>query len=376
MPSARPSTLRSAGFLALALASATPAAHAAKLHVPKDFPTIQQAIDAAAPGDVILVAPGTYPETLTIEAKSGLTLRGKKAKKVIVDGGGAVDPLLQIGGSSQDIAIERLTFRNAGASGLEVSLATGVSIRDCRIEEVGATGLLVGLATGVEVRDTILRATGQFGVTSVANGFVLRSCRIEDTGAAAVRLFGSGVAAIDNEMLSAGGAGFEIGLGGLSAASVLLADNRIEAPSGAGIDVGPGASDCLLVGNDIRAAGESGVVVRDGSTGVVVAGNAVRATLGSGLTIEADLVVARDNVFKKTAQLSMGAGIEVSASSEDGLLMDNRSKKSLGYGFLMFGTGHTLVSNVATKSAVFDLFDPNPAGENLYLGNIFGTKGP
>lgn len=36
-------------------------AEAATLHVPADHPTIQAAIDSAANGDEVLVAPETYP---------------------------------------------------------------------------------------------------------------------------------------------------------------------------------------------------------------------------------------------------------------------------------------------------------------------------
>ncbi len=34
------------------------------LEVPEEYPTIQQALDASASGDTVLVAPGTYPEHL------------------------------------------------------------------------------------------------------------------------------------------------------------------------------------------------------------------------------------------------------------------------------------------------------------------------
>ena len=37
----------------------------ATLRVPADYATIQAAVDAAAPGDVILVAPGIYEEAVT-----------------------------------------------------------------------------------------------------------------------------------------------------------------------------------------------------------------------------------------------------------------------------------------------------------------------
>lgn len=40
------------------------------LHVPASFPTIQSAVNAASPGDTILVAPGTYDEEITITTNS------------------------------------------------------------------------------------------------------------------------------------------------------------------------------------------------------------------------------------------------------------------------------------------------------------------
>ena len=46
------------------------------IHVPVDKPTIQGAVDAAQPGDLILVAPGTYHEAVKV-CTSDLTIRGE-----------------------------------------------------------------------------------------------------------------------------------------------------------------------------------------------------------------------------------------------------------------------------------------------------------
>ena len=36
------------------------------LHVPRDYPTIQSAVDAAAPGDLVLIQRGTYREEVQV----------------------------------------------------------------------------------------------------------------------------------------------------------------------------------------------------------------------------------------------------------------------------------------------------------------------
>jgi hypothetical protein len=58
---------RSATRACAALLAVAPSAFAAQLVVPRDFPTIQAAVDAATPGSTILIKPGTYIEELVID---------------------------------------------------------------------------------------------------------------------------------------------------------------------------------------------------------------------------------------------------------------------------------------------------------------------
>jgi hypothetical protein len=57
-----------------------------QLHVPRDYPTIQGAIDAASSGDTVKVAAGTYTES--VHLRSGVCLLGSGARRTILDAGG------------------------------------------------------------------------------------------------------------------------------------------------------------------------------------------------------------------------------------------------------------------------------------------------
>jgi pectin methylesterase-like acyl-CoA thioesterase len=55
------------------------------LNVPADYPTIQSAVDAANPGDLVLVDRGTYHESVEVTTP-GITLRGVDRNEVVIDG--------------------------------------------------------------------------------------------------------------------------------------------------------------------------------------------------------------------------------------------------------------------------------------------------
>jgi parallel beta-helix repeat protein len=75
----------------------TDPALAATIRVPQDHETIQSAIDAASPGDIVLVGPGKYEEHIQLKAAIILRSGGddtngtnglKRAEATIIDGGG------------------------------------------------------------------------------------------------------------------------------------------------------------------------------------------------------------------------------------------------------------------------------------------------
>ena len=104
---------------ALALAacggSADPPSGPQTLRVPADHATIQAAVDAARPGDVVLVAPGTYAESVEIGVE-GITLRGEERNTVILDGGDRLQNGVYV--TADGVAVENLTVRHFTNNGV------------------------------------------------------------------------------------------------------------------------------------------------------------------------------------------------------------------------------------------------------------------
>jgi parallel beta-helix repeat protein len=94
----------------------TSTAHgSAIISVPDDYPTIQESVNAANPGDTIMIASGIYYEHITI-SKSHLTLLGENPSSTIIDGNGT-GPIFYL--SANDTTIMRFTIRNSGEDELE-----------------------------------------------------------------------------------------------------------------------------------------------------------------------------------------------------------------------------------------------------------------
>ena len=93
------------------------------LKVPQDYPTIQKAVDAAAPGALVLVDKGVYKEAVDVTQDTrkktdprDITIRGVDRNEVILDGGFKLDNGIRILGS-EGIVLENMTARNYLSNG-------------------------------------------------------------------------------------------------------------------------------------------------------------------------------------------------------------------------------------------------------------------
>ncbi|MGZ8755223.1 MAG: right-handed parallel beta-helix repeat-containing protein, partial [Acidimicrobiia bacterium] len=87
----------------------------ATVRVPDDHPTIQEAVNAANPGDLVLIGPGTYNEAIRI-SKPGLVLRGTDRNAVVIDAGFDSENVIDV--YADGVAVENLTVMNGTANGV------------------------------------------------------------------------------------------------------------------------------------------------------------------------------------------------------------------------------------------------------------------
>jgi len=137
---------------------------------------IQSAIDAAHPGDTVLVCPGTYVEQVTILGTQGLTVRSTSQWGAVIKPVPGSDPLYMVGiGDVHDVTFQgfKLVAPTAGDCGKVASAILVLGTRDTVIRgnQIRAAGSHTLGACGYEVAVTL----GDEFLTAAASGVGLAS---------------------------------------------------------------------------------------------------------------------------------------------------------------------------------------------------------
>ena len=98
------------------------------IRVPADQPTVQAAINAAATGDTVLVAPGTYYENLTIDTRQITLTSSDGVSKTILDGSSSGIVLKITNNTNLNTTVSGFTIQNGLAGSSSDQSGAGIQV--------------------------------------------------------------------------------------------------------------------------------------------------------------------------------------------------------------------------------------------------------
>jgi parallel beta helix pectate lyase-like protein/phospholipase D-like protein len=100
-----------------------PGGFAATVRVPADYPSVQEGVDHAEPGGMVLIAPGVYHEAVVVTTPF-VTIRGEDRNRTILDGNDELPNGIHVI-EADGVSVENLTARHFVLSGVQWSSVFG-----------------------------------------------------------------------------------------------------------------------------------------------------------------------------------------------------------------------------------------------------------
>ncbi len=177
-------------LVTIALLSATPLS-AATIRVPADQPTIQAGVDAAGPGDLVLVAAGLYNESVSVVGRTDLRIEGEDgptATSVLSPG---LTPAFLVADSDNvvvsgfRISSESFTGDSGTVGGVILQRATNAAVHHCIFTQQGGNAILV-LGATFEIWNVLTYDIGDDAVSlraqsDLASSGIVHSCTFVDS---------------------------------------------------------------------------------------------------------------------------------------------------------------------------------------------------
>lgn len=351
------------------LAAAAPTA-AATITVPDDHPTIQDAVDAASPGDVIQVRNGRYEENVIVTTDS-LTIRGIGERVIVERPPAAADNRVFAIEAADNFTLQRIRTRHGD---IDCFFA-----QRCRFAALEVRGSVPGtcieiVGANAVVRNSQLEACGSNAVRIVGDNSVITGTRARRINDRCFTVLGDGAVFRSNQALNCeDGEGLQ--LDGDDATIVDNVSRSIQNDGfllrGDGLVVeGNRAAlterDCFDVrGNDVRIsdnAGHCGSVFQVGGENPVLVGNRALPIDEDGFNVDciadeeapsADPCVAgtvSDNVAVGSGDDDEGFDIFVDEGFAGFTVSGNRASDNNSEGFRFDMDGALVEDNVAQRN--------------------------
>jgi hypothetical protein len=298
--------------------------------VPDEYGTIQEAVDAAAEGDLVLVSPGTYKEAVTVTTPD-ITIRGLDRNEVILDGEFEKDNGIRVL-ETDGVVIENMTAKDYTANGF---FWTGAE----RYRGSYLTAINNGDYGIYAFDSTVGTLEHSLGSGSPDAGFYIGQCYPCD-------------ALVDDVIGENNGLGYS---GTNSGGNLLIVNSTFRhnragiVPNSGDYEKYPPERETTIVGN----------LVHDNSNGDTPAIDSARLATGNGILVFGGI----DNVIERNrVQDHDVGGIALITAFDVGTWPV---------------TGNKVEDNVVTGSGVADLAAwDEPDSKNCFAGNEFETTAP
>jgi hypothetical protein len=291
--------------------------------VPSQYPTIQAAVDAASPGDLILIDRGVYRETVDVTTP-GLTLRGVDRNEVVIDG-----------------EFER-------SNGIQVLFTDGVVVENITSINHTVNGFFWNGARGF--RGSYLTAVnnGDYGIYAFDSGDGLFEHSYASGSPDASFYIGQ---CNPCSAVITGSIGEYSGLGysGTNASIDIYIVNNVFRYNGAGVAPNTLDSELLPPATDVVVAGN---LIHDNGYGPFPHKDAQWATQGNGIIVAGveESLITKNRVFNHLLN-----GIQLTVNIDDNVWMNS---------------GNTVSGNVIAGSGLADMTMTGPTmSGNCFEGN-------
>lgn len=255
------------------------------LHVPRDYPSIQAAIDAANEGDMVQVHAGVYNENVVVSS-SGVKVHASGG--VVLDGTGLTGIGVHVRGASAANLVSGVEISNFEVANFErgiiVQWATNVRVHRNEVHDNvdNTPPMVLGDAAGIElitaqfteVSQNVVHHNGDGGIqlrvgsthNTIRHNRVYENGiqRLADMGASGILVTGAGThdnRIEHNEILANYGRGIMISrpAGTAPITGNLVAHNRIHRNQRSGVAIMSAATGNFVVHNDARDNNLSGL---------------------------------------------------------------------------------------------------------------------
>ncbi|MGG1518830.1 right-handed parallel beta-helix repeat-containing protein [Paenibacillus oryzisoli] len=270
---------------------------------------IQDAVNAAIPGDVILVHKGVYHETVLVPSgKDNLRIVSKEPHDAILDGKFSLAEAFGLEFTA-GVEINGFQIRNYVSNGIRLYNGKSHRIMNNTIRHIAGAGLPLGLFVLLSTGTLIVKNTiERIGRGSAGTGLQLNS--------------GSSNWIIDNKLQANRAYGIQV----LDSNHNTIAENHISRNRDDGILLS-GSDNNLLLHNTVEHNRGNGVMSR--STNSLVVGGGMKDNLGNGLLFMNNYSFAGFTELKNNRQ----SGINASSDFND--MQENQIDKNGNYGVLI-----------------------------------------